>query len=97
MQLSQERVEPMDMSRLPDDFFERLLVQGRACLLLLDGLDEVANERERVLVARAVKNLEGGNDVRRCIYGGVYAGKKRWSRLFCCGRCRQRIAHGGIK
>jgi formylglycine-generating enzyme required for sulfatase activity len=53
--------------RLPDDFFERLLVQGRACLLLLDGLDEVANERERVLVARAVENLAYNDGVRQIV------------------------------
>jgi predicted ATPase len=42
---------------LPDDFFERLLIQGQSCLLLLDGLDEVANERERLLVSQAVEKL----------------------------------------
>ncbi len=53
--------------RLPDDFFERLLLQGRTCLLLLDGLDEVANERERVLVARAVENLAYNDGVRQIV------------------------------
>ncbi len=52
---------------LPADFFERLLVQGRSCLLLLDGLDEVANERERVLVARAVENLAYNDGVRQIV------------------------------
>ncbi len=52
---------------LPPDFFERLLVQGRACLLLLDGLDEVANERERVLVARAVEYLAHNEGVRQMV------------------------------
>jgi predicted NACHT family NTPase len=42
---------------LPEDFFERLLVEGQACTLLLDGLDEVADERERWLVSRAVEKL----------------------------------------
>jgi len=42
---------------LPPDFFERLFVQQRACLLLLDGLDEVADERERWLVRQAVENV----------------------------------------
>ncbi len=62
---------------LPHDFFERLLVGGRACILLLDGLDEVADERERVLVRRAVENLANGAPQARCVvtsrtraYGG---------------------------
>ncbi len=48
---------------LPDDFFERLLGQGRGCILLLDGLDEVADERERVLVRQAVENLAANQGV----------------------------------
>lgn len=39
--------------RLPSDFFERQLEQGR-CILLLDGLDEVADLDERILVSEAV-------------------------------------------
>ena len=52
---------------LPEDFFERLLVQGRSCLLLLDGLDEVANERERTLVRRAVEELAFNDGVRQIV------------------------------
>lgn len=52
---------------LPDDFFERLLVQGHSCLLLLDGLDEVANERERNLVRRAVEELAFNDGVRQIV------------------------------
>jgi formylglycine-generating enzyme required for sulfatase activity len=52
---------------LPDDFFERLLVNGRVCLLLLDGLDEVANERERLLVSRAVEELAYNDGVRQMV------------------------------
>lgn len=52
---------------LPADFFERLLVQGRSCLLLLDGLDEVANERERTLVRRAVEELAFNDGVGRVV------------------------------
>ena len=52
---------------LPADFFERLLVQGQSCLLLLDGLDEVANERERALVRRAVEELADNGGVRQIV------------------------------
>ncbi|MCP4417180.1 MAG: hypothetical protein GY805_11195, partial [Chloroflexi bacterium] len=52
---------------LPDDFFERLLMQGHSCLLLLDGLDEVANERERTLVRLAVEELAFNDGVRQIV------------------------------
>lgn len=52
---------------LPNDFFERLLVNGRSCLLLLDGLDEVANERERILVRRAVEELAYNDGAGRVV------------------------------
>ncbi len=42
---------------LPDDFFERLLMQGKSCILLLDGLDEVADERDRAFVRQKVQQL----------------------------------------
>ena len=46
--------------RLPSDFFERLLGQGRQVLLLLDGLDEVANDDERRSVRQQVEQLVMG-------------------------------------
>ncbi len=52
---------------LPDDFFDRLLGQGRSCILLLDGLDEVANERERAIVVEAVKNVAGNYGLRQIV------------------------------
>ncbi|MEZ4866255.1 MAG: SUMF1/EgtB/PvdO family nonheme iron enzyme [Caldilineaceae bacterium] len=52
---------------LPGDFFTRLLMQGRACLLLLDGLDEVADERERWLVRQAVENVANNGGVRQIV------------------------------
>lgn len=42
---------------LPENFFERLLAQGQSCILLLDGLDEVANERDRAFVRQKVQQL----------------------------------------
>ena len=53
--------------RLPVDFFERLLDDGRQVLLLLDGLDEVANERERHSVRQQVEGLVQGRDSLRTV------------------------------
>lgn len=52
---------------LPDDFFEQLLTAGRDCLLLLDGLDEVANERERLLVRQDVEGLAANQSIRQVL------------------------------
>lgn len=52
---------------LPEDFFERLLRQGRSCILLLDGLDEVANEQERAVVVEAVKNVGKNGGLRQIV------------------------------
>lgn len=52
---------------LPPDFFERLLYQGQACALLLDGLDEIADERERWLVRQAVEELADNSGIRHVI------------------------------
>jgi formylglycine-generating enzyme required for sulfatase activity len=40
----------------PEDFFDRLL-RGGGCLLMLDGLDEVVNQRERGQVREEVERL----------------------------------------
>ncbi|MEZ4729555.1 MAG: SUMF1/EgtB/PvdO family nonheme iron enzyme [Caldilineaceae bacterium] len=52
---------------LPSDFFERLLMQGHSCILLLDGLDEVADERERWLVRQAVEDVANNNGLRQIV------------------------------
>ncbi|MEF8755625.1 MAG: NACHT domain-containing protein [Accumulibacter sp.] len=52
---------------LPDDFFVRLLHEGNNVLLLLDGLDEVANEGERAEVRQSVENLVGGRRAMRVV------------------------------
>jgi len=52
---------------LPTDFFERLLMQGQSCILLLDGLDEVADERERWLVRQAVEDVANNNGLRQIV------------------------------
>ena len=52
---------------LPADFFVRLLKDGRNVLLLLDGLDEVANEGERAEVRQSVQNLVAGRSAMRVV------------------------------
>jgi len=52
---------------LPADFFVQVLNYGRDCLLLLDGLDEVANESERAEVRQSVDELVSGRDAMRVL------------------------------
>jgi predicted NACHT family NTPase len=52
---------------LPDDFFATLVNQGQHCILLLDGLDEVANEDGRALVSQAVQDLTLGRPHLRLV------------------------------
>ncbi|MCL5999847.1 MAG: SUMF1/EgtB/PvdO family nonheme iron enzyme [Chloroflexi bacterium] len=49
------------------DFFTQVLSDGRADLLLLDGLDEVSNEDEREVVRQAVEDLTNGRPDLRVI------------------------------
>lgn len=52
---------------LPADFFAQIVKEGRDALLLLDSLDEAANEDERAAVRQAVEDLAGGRDTLRAI------------------------------
>ncbi|TVR65826.1 MAG: NACHT domain-containing protein, partial [Candidatus Competibacteraceae bacterium] len=52
---------------LPADFFAQLLKDGRDVLLLLDGLDEVANEDERAEVRQSVEELVAGREALRVV------------------------------
>ena len=52
---------------LPADFFMQLLKDGQDVLLLLDGLDEVANENERAEVRQSVDDLVGGRKALRIV------------------------------
>ncbi|MBV7329837.1 NACHT domain-containing protein [Chloroflexi bacterium TSY] len=47
---------------LPNDFFARLLDEGRSVILLLDGLDEVPDEHERVALRQVIEDLVVGRD-----------------------------------
>lgn len=50
---------------LPTGFFTCLLQSGHSVILLLDGLDEVPNESERVTVREAIEDLVAGpRDIR---------------------------------
>ncbi|MDG4598223.1 MAG: SUMF1/EgtB/PvdO family nonheme iron enzyme [Candidatus Contendobacter sp.] len=52
---------------LPADFFVQLLKNGRDVLLLLDGLDEVANEDERAEIRQSVEDLVHGREALRVV------------------------------
>jgi formylglycine-generating enzyme required for sulfatase activity len=52
---------------LPPDFFQQLLRRGEGVILLLDGLDEVPNEAERVKVREAIERLVTGRDNMRVV------------------------------
>jgi formylglycine-generating enzyme required for sulfatase activity len=55
-------IEKQFSFNLPDNFFERLLIDGRAVILLLDGLDEVPDEDERALVRQAIEEMVDGRE-----------------------------------
>ncbi len=65
--LSESLIGQQAILGLPDDFFERLLLQGQSCALLLDGLDEVAKESDRALVRQAVETLSYSQGLRAII------------------------------
>ncbi|MBN1340608.1 MAG: hypothetical protein JXA03_14865, partial [Bacteroidales bacterium] len=55
--ISRYLIEKQSSFGLPDDFFETLLLDGRFVMLLLDGMDEVPEEHERVMVRQAIEEL----------------------------------------
>ena len=70
---------------LPDDFFRHLLRQGRAVLLLLDGLDEVPDETERAQVRQAIEDLVTGREGMRVVVtcrSAAYQGRSALGRGF---------------
>ena len=54
-------------ANLPTNFFEQALLTGNGMILLLDGLDEVPNESERVRVRQAIENLVTGRKGMRVV------------------------------
>ncbi|MGB6299667.1 MAG: HEAT repeat domain-containing protein [Rivularia sp. (in: cyanobacteria)] len=66
----------MSVKTLPTDFFEYWLKDGRA-LILLDGLDEVAEESKRYDVVQRIENFLGQFDRNIAIITSRPAGYKR--------------------
>ncbi|NEQ13393.1 MAG: NACHT domain-containing protein [Moorea sp. SIO3E2] len=66
----------MSVKPLPVGFFEHWLSDGRA-LILLDGLDEVAEEAKRNDVVRRIENFLGQFDRNRAIITSRPAGYRR--------------------
>ncbi|MEZ4727898.1 MAG: SUMF1/EgtB/PvdO family nonheme iron enzyme [Caldilineaceae bacterium] len=65
--ISYYMIERGTAPRLPADFFVRLIEQGEALLLLLDGLDEVPNDEERRHVCMAIQDLVAGKGNLRVV------------------------------
>lgn len=62
--ISHYLIEKQSGISLPADFFTRLLQTGHSVILLLDGLDEVATESERIVVRAAIENLVRGRSIQ---------------------------------
>jgi formylglycine-generating enzyme required for sulfatase activity len=60
-------IEKQSSFDLPNSFFEKLLQNGQQVILLLDGLDEVPNEEDRILVRQSIEELVTGRDDLRTI------------------------------
>lgn len=65
--ISRYLIERQSGLDLPGDFFARLLENGQATILLLDGLDEVPSETERVQVREAIEDLVAGREEMRAV------------------------------
>ncbi|MBE9129361.1 HEAT repeat domain-containing protein [Coleofasciculus sp. LEGE 07081] len=66
----------LSVKALPEGFFEYWLADGRA-LILLDGLDEVAEESKRYEVVQRIENFLGQYSQNRAIITSRPAGYKR--------------------
>ncbi len=65
--ISYHQIDKQANFDLPSDFFVQLLKNGRDVVLLLDGLDEVANENERAEVRQSVEELVSGREAMRVV------------------------------
>jgi hypothetical protein len=68
--------ETLHVKQLPPDFFEYWLEKGDA-LILLDGLDEVAEESKRYHIVQCIENFLGQYPNNRAIITSRPAGYKR--------------------
>ncbi len=66
----------LSVKRLPPDFFEYWLERGKA-LILLDGLDEVAEESKRYHIVQCIENFLGQYPHNRAIITSCPTGYKR--------------------
>jgi predicted NACHT family NTPase len=57
--ISDYLIRHKEAPNLPADFFRELLSRDRTCLVMLDGIDEVASEAQRKKICRAVESLAG--------------------------------------
>ncbi|MBW4651778.1 MAG: HEAT repeat domain-containing protein [Kaiparowitsia implicata GSE-PSE-MK54-09C] len=74
--LQQVATQDMACETLPGEFFETFLRDGRA-LILLDGLDEVADEGKRQDIVRKIENFLGQYKQNRAIVTSRPAGYRR--------------------
>ncbi|MGH7494141.1 MAG: SUMF1/EgtB/PvdO family nonheme iron enzyme [bacterium] len=65
--ISSYLIEKQSSFDLPREFFQLLLRDGQAVILLLDGLDEVPNEDERARVREAIEELATGRERMRIV------------------------------
>ncbi|MBK7203924.1 MAG: NACHT domain-containing protein [Anaerolineae bacterium] len=65
--ISHYLIDRQSTLRLPRDFFARLLHEGQAAILLLDGLDEVPDDDDRAIVREAIQDLVAGKEQLRVV------------------------------
>jgi len=65
--ISRYLIEKQSCFELPQDFFVRLLREGKSVILLLDGLDEVPDEDLRARVKGAIEDLVTGRPDMRVV------------------------------
>ncbi len=76
--ISRYLIERQSGFELPDDFFRQVLRTGQQVILLLDGLDEVPDESERVQVRQAIEELVTGREQIKVVLTSrtvAYAGR----------------------
>ncbi len=78
-------IERQASFELPTDFLNQLLRSGQSIILLLDGLDEVPNEQERIRVRSAIEELVNGREQLQLLVtcrSAAYEGRTALSKGF---------------